>query len=63
MFLYWTGESVGGMQKGRASLHKQGVINFFDGIVGEISATSREDLNPSLVSENISKLCGVSVVL
>lgn len=44
---YYAPESVPAMKKGRASMHKNGVINTLEGCDGEF------DMNPSLVNSDM----------
>ncbi|CAM9737266.1 unnamed protein product [Chrysoparadoxa australica] len=54
--LAWVGEEVGGMAKGKAGMHKNSIFGAMDGAVGEVSATSAEEL-PGLLEE-VGKVTG-----
>ena len=55
--IMFTGNNVGGMKKGKASLHKAGVLNFFDGSHGEITINNgTEGASRELVINEICRL-------
>lgn len=57
-FLSWQGEEAGGMVKGRSGMHRQGVLNAFEGVAADMSATERADLEAAAVTAKLSAACG-----
>ena len=58
--LYFVGQNVGGMKKGKASMYKSGVLGLIDAH-GEISCVSGlEDISESFVAAEVGKLSGSS---
>ena len=57
------GEQLGGMKKGKAAMHKNGVFNFFENLHGELTLPSKEDfITPQSAIQQIQKLTGARQV-
>jgi len=53
----YVGENVGGMKKGKAAMHKNGVLNgVMEGTSGELLFPTREDLTHDKAISQIQKL-------
>eukprot|EP00164_Ancoracysta_twista_P007141 GFYU01010091.1.p1 GENE.GFYU01010091.1~~GFYU01010091.1.p1 ORF type:complete len:149 (+),score=59.48 GFYU01010091.1:40-447(+) len=61
-FICFVGENTGGMKKGRVSMHRNDVYNFFSGMVGDISATSPEELTVAFIQDKLESMPGVKNV-
>jgi hypothetical protein len=55
VFLTWVGELCGALHRGRVSMHKQGVRNFYIGCCCEIFATDADDLSTEAATRLLCK--------
>ena len=62
IFITWVGPSVGPLLRGRVSMHKQGVQNFFSGCCCEIFATSVTDLDSETMCKRLTSATGENFV-
>jgi hypothetical protein len=58
--LFFVGEDVVGMRKGRASLHKNAVLQLFDGLHAEVSAASTEDFTQEAALQRLVAALGTA---
>lgn len=61
-FLSWIGEGVAGMARARAGMHRQGVLNAFEGIVGDVHATDRDEVSEDNVKAALAAAVGSSEI-
>eukprot|EP00178_Gracilaria_changii_P025250 TRINITY_DN7785_c0_g1_i1.p1 TRINITY_DN7785_c0_g1~~TRINITY_DN7785_c0_g1_i1.p1 ORF type:complete len:150 (+),score=43.13 TRINITY_DN7785_c0_g1_i1:26-475(+) len=60
LFVAWVGENVGGLRKGRVSVHKADVKTILKEYSVEISATDRDDLSLEAVTKAVVKAGGAN---
>lgn len=58
----YMGEGVGGLKRGKASLHKNGVLNNLRGVASELTFGSRAEFTRDAAIEQISRITGVGEV-
>lgn len=54
-FLSWVGPSVSALKKGKVSLQKAGVYNAFEGVVADIQAMNKDDLEDAAILGQLRK--------
>ena len=57
--IFFMGSNVGGMKRGKASLHKAGILQKFEGCHGEVYFEGKENITTVKIIEQISKLINV----
>ena len=60
--VFFSGEDIGRMQKGQASMHKNAINNTLDGICGEISGLATEEFDEASIRAKIVAACNSSNV-
>ena len=58
--LFFMGANVGGMKRGKASLHKSGILQKLEGCHGEIYFEGKDSITVAKITEQIAKISNIN---